>query len=83
MAARPRFERFAAIARRQTSYCGGGNGEVSTGTGEGTAVEQQQEEESSFSRSLDFLIELYFPHNIVGSGTFARDRWGVDVVWEP
>lgn len=58
-------------------------GAVSTGTGEGTAVEQQQQEEESFSRSLDFLIELYFPHNIVGSGNFARDRWGVDVVWEP
>jgi hypothetical protein len=58
-------------------------GAVSTGTGEGTEVAAQQEEEGSFARSLDFLIELYFPHNIVGSGNFARDRWGVDVVWEP
>jgi hypothetical protein len=58
-------------------------GAVSTGTGEGTEVAQQQEEEDSFARSLDFLIELYFPHNIVTSGNFARDRWGVDVIWEP
>lgn len=58
-------------------------GAVSTGTGEGTEVAQQQEEDDSFARSLDFLIELYFPHNIVGSGNFGRDRWGVDVVWEP
>lgn len=33
--------------------------------------------------SLDFLIELYFPHSIVGSGHFATDRWGLDVTWEP
>lgn len=32
---------------------------------------------------LDFLIELYFPSNIVGSGHFAPDRWGLDVTWQP
>lgn len=57
-------------------------GAVSTGSNEETQATTQQDE-NSFSRSLDFLIELYFPHNIVGSGNFARDRWGVDVIWEP
>ncbi len=34
--------------------------------------------------ALDFLIELYFPHNIVGSGKFSPERsWGLDVTWEP
>jgi hypothetical protein len=32
----------------------------------------------------DFLIELYFPHNIVGSGRFSPGvSWGVDALWEP
>jgi hypothetical protein len=33
----------------------------------------------------DFLIELYFPHNIVGSArVIPRSRsWGLDVTWEP
>jgi autotransporter translocation and assembly factor TamB len=58
-------------------------GAVSTGTYGESEVAQPEQEEYSFSRSLDFLIELYFPHNIVGSGSFATDRWGIDVVWEP
>ncbi|MDH5672583.1 MAG: translocation/assembly module TamB domain-containing protein [Myxococcales bacterium] len=35
------------------------------------------------SNRLDFLIELYFPHNIVGSGKFGQNNWGLDVTWEP
>jgi hypothetical protein len=33
----------------------------------------------------DFLIELYFPHNIVGTGRVAPTArsWGLDVTWEP
>lgn len=33
----------------------------------------------------DFLIELYFPKNIVGSGRVAPTTrsWGFDVTWEP
>lgn len=33
----------------------------------------------------DFLIELYFPRNIVGAGRVAPTTrsWGVDVTWEP
>jgi hypothetical protein len=33
----------------------------------------------------DFLIELYFPHNIVGTGRVAPTTrsWGLDVTWEP
>jgi hypothetical protein len=34
--------------------------------------------------TLDFLIELYFPRNIVGSGRFApANYWGLDITWEP
>jgi len=33
--------------------------------------------------TMQFLIELYFPHNIVGSGRFAPENWGVDMLWEP
>jgi hypothetical protein len=33
----------------------------------------------------DFLIELYFPNNIVGAGKVApvTRSWGLDVTWEP
>ncbi|HEX4351678.1 MAG TPA: hypothetical protein VHZ95_02165, partial [Polyangiales bacterium] len=33
----------------------------------------------------DFLIELYFPNNIVGAGKVApvTKSWGLDVTWEP
>jgi len=43
----------------------------STGAGSGTTP--------------DFLLELYFPHNIVGAGKVAPTTrsWGVDVTWEP
>lgn len=40
-------------------------------------------EASGANSTLDFLIELYFPHSIVGSGRFAEDSWGLDVTWEP
>jgi hypothetical protein len=40
-------------------------------------------EEASGTDPLDFLIELYFPHSIVGSGRFAQETWGLDVTWEP
>ena len=34
---------------------------------------------------LDFLIEVYFPHDIIGTGRFApdTDTWGLDLMWEP
>ena len=32
---------------------------------------------------VEFLIELYFPHNIVASGHFGQVSWGVDALWEP
>jgi translocation and assembly module TamB len=33
----------------------------------------------------DFLLELYFPNNIVGAGRVAptTHSWGLDVTWEP
>jgi autotransporter translocation and assembly factor TamB len=33
--------------------------------------------------SVEFLFELYFAHNLVGSGRFAPPDWGLDVLWEP
>jgi len=37
--------------------------------------------------SVDFLLELYFPHNIVGAGRMTpgsnQVQWGLDVTWEP
>ena len=45
-----------------------GSGATTTGTGQ----------------SAGFLIELQFPHNIVGTGTFSPgSNWGVDLTWEP
>jgi hypothetical protein len=37
------------------------------------------------SATPDFLIELYFPHNIVSTGRVAPTSrsWGLDVTWEP
>jgi hypothetical protein len=58
-------------------------GAVSTRSSETGELEQQQPEEESLGDALDFLIELYFPHNIVGSGKFSPNSWGVDVIWEP
>jgi autotransporter translocation and assembly factor TamB len=40
-------------------------------------------ENTTQSTALEFLIELYFPHNIVGSGRFGPQTWGTDVIWEP
>jgi hypothetical protein len=40
-------------------------------------------ENTTQSTALEFLIELYFPHNIVGSGRFGPVSWGADVIWEP
>ncbi len=33
--------------------------------------------------TTDLLIELYFPHNLVGSGKVAPGNWGLDIIWEP
>ena len=39
---------------------------------------------SNGGTTLDFLIELYFPHNIIGRGVFSQNNsWGLDVLWEP
>ena len=59
-------------------YVQGGVG-VSTQAADTTTAEQ----EASGGNPLDFLIELYFPHNIVGAGRFAQETWGLDVTWEP
>jgi len=32
---------------------------------------------------LDILLQLYFPHNIVGAGKLGSGMWGLDVTWEP
>ncbi|MGB0678231.1 MAG: translocation/assembly module TamB domain-containing protein [Polyangiales bacterium] len=35
-------------------------------------------------RNVGFLIELQFPHNLVGSGAYGPpDNWGIDLTWEP
>ncbi|MGD8858953.1 MAG: translocation/assembly module TamB domain-containing protein [Myxococcales bacterium] len=56
-------------------------GALSTGSGETTTADATASEDAD--TTLDFLIELYFPHNIVGSGKFAPRNWGLDVTWEP
>lgn len=33
--------------------------------------------------ALEFLIELYFPHNLVGSARAAPPDWAIDMLWEP
>jgi hypothetical protein len=40
---------------------------------------------SQTTTTPDFLIELYFPNNIVGAGKVApvTRSWGLDVTWEP
>ncbi|HKU41360.1 MAG TPA: translocation/assembly module TamB domain-containing protein [Polyangiales bacterium] len=45
----------------------------------------QSSESANQGATPDFLIELYFPHNIVGSGKVApiTRSWGLDVTWEP
>lgn len=37
------------------------------------------------SATPDFLLELYFPNNIVGAGRVAPTTrsWGLDITWEP
>jgi hypothetical protein len=51
----------------------------------GTTEEQRASPDNNAEAiSPEFLIELYFPHNIVGSGRFSGQvSWGVDVLWEP
>ena len=39
--------------------------------------------QSSQNSTLDLLIELYFPNNLVGAGRFAEGAWGVELTWEP
>jgi autotransporter translocation and assembly factor TamB len=62
----------------QRVYVQGGVG-VSSGSSDTATAEQ----EAATGNPLDFLIELYFPHSIVGSGRFAQETWGLDVTWEP
>jgi hypothetical protein len=40
-------------------------------------------QETAPTPSLDFLLELYFRHDIVGAGRFGEQGWGLDVTWEP
>jgi hypothetical protein len=46
---------------------------------------QSDTEGTTGTATPDFLIELYFPHNIVGTGRVApiTRSWGLDVTWEP
>ena len=56
----------------QGGLTSGGNGTQTTTT-----------EEATPSTSVDFLMELYFPHDLVGAGHFGQSSWGLDVTWEP
>jgi hypothetical protein len=62
----------------QRVYVQGGVG-VSSQPGDTAEAERA----ASSGNPLDFLIELYFPHSIVGAGRFAQETWGLDVTWEP
>jgi len=54
-------------------------------TRSGTAAGTGDPAANSSRATPDFLIELYFPKNIVGAGRVAPTTrsWGVDVTWEP
>jgi translocation and assembly module TamB len=58
-------------------------GALSTSSGSTTTAGEPTT--SSSLATPDFLIELYFPKNIVGAGRVAPTTrsWGVDVTWEP
>jgi hypothetical protein len=73
----PKFMR--SVVRRV--YVQGGY----TTPGEAAATSEGTEsaEDSAPSPSLDFLLELYFRHDIVGAGRFGEQGWGLDVTWEP
>jgi hypothetical protein len=64
----------------QRVYVQGGR---STETEEAAVTTDEAAAAEESNVSLDFLIELYFPHNIVGAGHFAQDTWGLDITWEP
>jgi translocation and assembly module TamB len=54
---------------------GGNQGASAAGTGATT---------TGTGQNAGFLIELQFPHNIVGTGTISPgSNWGVDLTWEP
>ncbi|MFI5307188.1 MAG: translocation/assembly module TamB domain-containing protein, partial [Polyangiales bacterium] len=55
-------------------------GAYTPGTGTETSATAEQ---AATTTTMQFLIELYFAHNIVGSGRFAPENWGVDMLWEP
>ena len=48
-----------------------------------TAQTQTDTEVANQNASLDFMMQLYFPNNIVGAGHFAVNSWGMDLTWEP
>jgi translocation and assembly module TamB len=51
---------------------------------QGTGTDTTTSAATSTTTTLDFLIELYFPHNLVGTGRFSPETaWGLDVTWEP
>jgi translocation and assembly module TamB len=54
-------------------------------TRSGAAAGSGDPSANSARATPDFLIELYFPKNIVGAGRVAPTTrsWGVDVTWEP
>jgi translocation and assembly module TamB len=49
----------------------------------GESAEGQTTENSAFN-TMDFLLELRFPYNLVWSGKIRPPQnWGTDLVWEP
>jgi hypothetical protein len=50
-----------------------------------TADQTASSTNTSGATTPDFLLELYFPNNLVGAGRVAPTTrsWGVDVTWEP
>lgn len=50
-----------------------------------STADQSANASSAAAATPDFLLELYFPNNIVGAGRVAptTHSWGLDVTWEP
>ncbi len=68
----------------QRVYLQGAVGSTQQSTTADTSTAGSGTGASTSSAMLDFLIELYFPHNLVGTGRFSPETaWGLDVTWEP
>jgi hypothetical protein len=76
----PKFMR--SFVRRVYVEGGVSTAATATATDAGATTSSTATEDTAATR-LDFLIELYFAHNIVGAGRFGQESWGMDVTWEP